>query len=165
MLARLVVATTLVAATPVLSREVNQTGSISYQPQVRGMGCLRSETRAMVRQLVSRIGPIQITSTCGGRHVRNSQHYRGKAIDFRPRATSVRGAVGALKRMQGVGGVGAYAIGIVHADVGSSVHSWYGRGSSGRFARSSHRRYAHLTRSWTGGYYRPRRYRVSYFRG
>lgn len=141
---RLVLAVALVAATPALAhRNVQHTGSISYQPQVKGMGCLRSETRAMVGQLVSRIGPIQITSTCGGRHARGSQHYRGRAIDFRPRATSSRGAVSALKRMAQVGGVGSYANGIVHADVGNVVHSWYGRGSKGghrRYTGRAHRR-------------------------
>ena len=139
MLGRLLVASALVTATPVLSRDVSHTGSISFQPQVRGMGCLKPDARAMVRQLVSRIGPIQITSTCGGRHARNSQHYRGRAVDFRPRATSARGAVAALRRMARVGGVGSYSNGIVHADVGSRVHSWHGRGSARRYGRAYRR--------------------------
>jgi hypothetical protein len=143
---RLFLAAALVAATPVLAREsVPHAGSISFQPQVRGMGCLRAETRAMVRQLVSRIGPIQITSTCGGRHARGSQHYRGRAVDFRPKRTSSRGAVSALKHMAQVGGVGSYANGIVHADVGNVVHSWFGRGSKqrhGQYSSRGHRRRA-----------------------
>ena len=84
MLVRLILAASFVIVTPALARDIDRTGSISLQPQVKGLGCLRSETRAMVRSLVSRIGPIQITSTCGGRHASRSQHYRGKAIDFRP---------------------------------------------------------------------------------
>jgi hypothetical protein len=140
MLGRLLLTATLVAGQPALARDVDRTGSISYQPQVKSLGCLRSETRAMVRHLVARIGPIQITSTCGGRHARRSQHYRGNAVDFRPRATSSRGAVAALKRMPGVGGVGSYSNGIVHADVGPLVHSWHGRGSGRRSARSHRHR-------------------------
>ena len=145
MLVRLILAASFVIVTPALARDIDRTGSISLQPQVKGLGCLRSETRAMVRSLVSRIGPIQITSTCGGRHASRSQHYRGKAIDFRPRAASVRGAVAALRRMPQVGGVGSYSNGIVHADVGERVHSWHGRGSGRRYARGkAYGRYARL---------------------
>ena len=165
MLVRLFIAATLAAASPALSRDVDRTGSVSYQPQVRGQSCLRSETRAMVRQLVSRIGPIQITSTCGGRHARNSQHYRGKAIDFRPRASSVRVAVAALRGMRQVGGVGSYSNGVVHADVGDLVHSWHRRGSGRRYARGGQHRFGHRARSHSRSGYRTRPYRVSFYRG
>ncbi|WP_332682284.1 DUF882 domain-containing protein [Bosea sp. (in: a-proteobacteria)] len=80
----------------------------------------------MIRDLVAKIGPIQITSTCGGRHARRSQHYRGKAIDFRPLATSTRAAVAAAKALESTGGIGSYPNGIVHADVGEREFAWFG---------------------------------------
>lgn len=113
---------------------------VSFQPQVRGLGCLKSETVAMIRELVAKIGPIKITSTCGGRHARNSQHYRGKAIDFRPLATSSRKAVAVAKSLDSTGGVGSYPNGIVHVDVGDREISWYGHKRSRRVA------YARLSR-------------------
>ena len=70
---------------------------ISFQPQGKGLGCLKPETKAMIAELIAKIGPIQITSTCGGRHARNSQHYSGRAIDFRPMATSSRKAAAAAR--------------------------------------------------------------------
>lgn len=127
---------------------------ISFQPQVRGLGCLRPAARAMVYNLVARIGPIIVTSTCGGRHAHNSQHHRGNAIDFRPLRTTPRGAVAALRGMPEVGGIGSYSNGLVHADVGERKLAWHGRGGRGRgrayayngrsrhAGRHSHRRYA-----------------------
>lgn len=106
------------------------------------MGCLRPKTRAMIGQLTSRIGPIQITSTCGGHHAHNSQHYRGNAIDFRPLAVSQGRALAVLRTMPIVGGIGGYSGGLVHADVGERVASWYHRGSRHRFARHGHYRMA-----------------------
>jgi uncharacterized protein YcbK (DUF882 family) len=105
---------------------------ISFQPQVKGLGCLKPEAVAMVRELIAKIGPIQITSTCGGRHARRSQHYRGNAIDFRPLATSTRKAVAAAKALESTGGVGSYPNGIVHADVGDREISWYGHKRANR---------------------------------
>ena len=80
----------------------------------------------MIRELVDQIGPIRITSTCGGRHARRSQHYRGNAIDFRPLAVSRRAAVAAARRLGSTGGVGSYSNGIVHVDVGAREASWFG---------------------------------------
>ncbi|RYD65223.1 MAG: DUF882 domain-containing protein [Verrucomicrobiaceae bacterium] len=110
---------------------------VSFQPQVRGFSCLRPATRAMISHLTSRIGPIEITSTCGGRHAHNSQHYRGLAIDFRPLAVAPSRAVAALHGMPEIGGVGAYANGLVHADVGARQVSWFG-GRTRRYAHSRH---------------------------
>lgn len=107
---------------------------VSFQPQVKGLGCLKPEAVAMVKELVAKIGPIQITSTCGGRHARRSQHYSGKAIDFRPLATSARKAVAAAKALESTGGVGSYSNGIVHVDVGDREISWYGHKRSRRLA-------------------------------
>ncbi|TCR61474.1 uncharacterized protein DUF882 [Bosea sp. BK604] len=107
---------------------------VSFQPQVKGLGCLKPEAVAMIKELVAKIGPIQITSTCGGRHARRSQHYRGNAIDFRPLATSSRKAVAVAKSLQSTGGVGSYSNGLVHVDVGDREISWYGHKRSRRVA-------------------------------
>lgn len=108
--------------------------TISFQPQVKGLNCLKPETLAMVKELVAKIGAIQITSTCGGRHARNSQHYRGNAIDFRPLATSPRKATAVAKAIESVGGVGSYSNGLVHVDVGDREIAWYGHKRSRRLA-------------------------------
>lgn len=121
-----VLATLIVAGSSALSHAEGSLDKISFQPQVKGLSCLKSETRAMIRELVEKIGPIQITSTCGGRHARNSQHYRGKAIDFRPLATTPRKAAAVARSMDSIGGVGSYSNGLVHVDVGERQLSWFG---------------------------------------
>lgn len=101
----------------------------------------------MIAELTAKIGPIQITSTCGGRHARHSQHYSGNAIDFRPLATSARKAAAAARSIASVGGVGTYSNGLVHADVGVREASWHGQKRS-RYASASKRsRYARLARN------------------
>ena len=113
------------------------TSYVSLQPQVRGTGCLQPRTRAMISQITARIGPIEITSTCGGRHAHNSQHYRGNAIDFRPKAASVGAALAALRGLPIVGGIGSYAGGLIHADVRAERIVWH---------RGPRRSYASLKR-------------------
>lgn len=121
---------------------------ISFQPQVKGLHCLKPETVAMISELVARIGPIQVTSTCGGRHARHSQHYSGKAIDFRPLATSPRKAAAVARSLASVGGVGSYSNGLLHADVGEREISWYGHKRSRYAAAASKRsRYARVARN------------------
>ncbi len=119
---------------PVLARADSAIEQVSFQPQVKGLRCLKAETVAMIRELVEKIGPIQITSTCGGRHARNSQHYKGKAIDFRPLATTPRKAAAVAKTLDAVGGVGSYSNGLVHVDVGDREIAWYGKKRSRRLA-------------------------------
>jgi len=123
---RVVLAALVAASVPVYAQANTPTDKISFQPQVKGVACLKPETLAMIKELVDKIGPIQITSTCGGRHARRSQHYRGNAIDFRPLATSTRKAVAATKALASTGGVGSYPNGLIHADVGDREISWYG---------------------------------------
>lgn len=120
---------------------------ISFQPQVKGLGCLKPEARAMITELVAKIGPIQITSTCGGRHARHSQHYLGRAIDFRPLATSSRKAASAARSLANVGGVGTYSNGLVHADVGEREAYWHGYKRSRYAAVHKHGRYARVARN------------------
>lgn len=105
---------------------------VSFQPQVKGLNCLKPETLTMIKDLIATIGPIQITSTCGGRHARRSQHYLGKAIDFRPLATSPRKAAKAARSIESVGGVGTYSNGLVHVDVGDRELAWHGHRKSRR---------------------------------
>jgi uncharacterized protein YcbK (DUF882 family) len=135
----IVVAVIFAVSVPVLARADSAIEHVSFQPQVKGLRCLKAETVAMIRELVEKIGPIQITSTCGGRHARNSQHYRGKAIDFRPLAATPRKAAAVAKTLDAVGGVGSYSNGLVHVDVGDRQFAWYG------FKRSN-RRLAYNTR-------------------
>lgn len=122
----------LSALMPVLAYADAPIKQVSFQPQVKGLSCLKAETIAMIKELTDRIGPIQITSTCGGRHARRSQHYSGNAIDFRPRATSARKAAAVAKTLDNVGGVGTYSNGLVHVDVGDRQISWHGRKGAGR---------------------------------
>jgi uncharacterized protein YcbK (DUF882 family) len=134
---RLILAVSLTACVPVAAWANLPIEKISFQPQVKGLGCLKPETLAMISELVAKIGPIQITSTCGGRHARHSQHYSGKAVDFRPLATSTRAAVAAAKALESTGGVGSYPGGLVHVDVGDREASWFGH-------KRARRQYAQL---------------------
>ena len=157
-LALLVVGVSLLGQAPAEARHRHyhaHQGRVSFQPQVHSLGCLRPRARAMVGQITSRIGPIQVTSTCGGRHAHNSKHYRGLAIDFRPQATSQRAALAALRGMSIIGGLGGYSGGLIHADAGEARISWYGRGRS-RYARHHHRHYRYA--SYRRHYVRPVRY-------
>jgi uncharacterized protein YcbK (DUF882 family) len=122
----LVLAALVAACVPAVARAEVPLEKISFQPQVKGLGCLKPATLAMIKELVAKIGPIQITSTCGGRHARHSQHYSGHAVDFRPLATSTRKAVAVAKALESTGGVGSYPNGLIHADVGQREASWYG---------------------------------------
>lgn len=101
---------------------------VSFQPQVHGLGCLQPSARAMVAHIVQRIGAIQITSTCGGRHARHSMHYRGLAVDFRPRSVSPARAAQVLHSMPEISGIGTYRNGLIHADVGGSHYAGPMRG-------------------------------------
>lgn len=120
---------------------------ISFQLQVKGLHCLKPETLAMISELVAKIGPIQVTSTCGGRHARHSQHYSGNAIDFRPLATSPRKAAAAARSLASVGGVGSYSNGLLHADVGEREISWYGHKRSRYAAAQKRSGYARVARN------------------
>ena len=127
-----ILAACVAACLPASAQANVSVDKVSFQPQVKGLGCLKPETLAMISELVAKIGPIKITSTCGGRHARNSQHYGGRAIDFRPLAASTRSAVAAAKALASTGGVGSYPNGLVHVDVGAREASWYGHKRSNR---------------------------------
>ncbi|MCP8940748.1 hypothetical protein NK718_19655 [Alsobacter sp. SYSU M60028] len=133
--AMLSVSTPFAGSSPALADGPGCAGQVCFQPQVKGVSCLSDETRKMVEDIVARIGAIEITSTCGGRHARHSAHYRGKAVDFRPKATTPRQAAAALRGMSQVRGVGAYRNGLLHADTGDRVFAWGGAGSGRRRVR------------------------------
>lgn len=122
----------LAAGLPQIAQANIPVEQVSFQPQVKGLSCLKPATLAMVKELIAAIGPIQITSTCGGRHARRSQHYLGKAIDFRPLTTSARRAAKAARAIESVGGVGTYSNGLVHVDVGERELAWHGKRKSRR---------------------------------
>lgn len=136
----IVAAVIFTVSVPVLARAEPVIQQVSFQPQVKSLRCLKPETVAMIRELVEKIGAIEITSTCGGRHARHSQHYSGKAIDFRPLATTPRKAAATAKTLDAVGGVGSYSNGLVHVDVGDRQLAWYGiKRASRRYAYNARR--------------------------
>src|SRR4051794_29954226 len=117
----------------------NCSGSVCFQPQVKNLTCLKSDTRKLVEAIVARIGAIEITSTCGGHHARHSAHYSGKAIDFRPKAVPPRTAVAQLHSLPEARGIGSYSNGLVHADVADRDFAWHGRGSGRKVTRLANR--------------------------
>src|SRR5688500_18988596 len=92
-------------------------GSFCYQKKAR-VSCLRPEMWNVLHKVVARIGRIEITSACDGRHARRSFHYVGKAVDFRPMQVSSRTAHSVLRTMPEIGGIGTYTTGFLHADIG-----------------------------------------------
>ena len=122
-------------------------GSFCYQKKAR-VSCLRPEMWGVLHKIVARIGRIEITSACDGKHARHSYHYVGKAVDFRPMQVSSRSARAVLASMPEVGGIGTYTTGFLHADIGERKAAWhhhrkarvrYARAGSGRAARAKMR--------------------------
>jgi hypothetical protein len=134
-----VLAAILITVTPAHAGDSNCSGSVCLQPQVKGLTCLKNETRKLVEAIVARIGAIEITSTCGGRHARRSAHYSGKAIDFRPKAVASRTAVAQLRTLPEARGIGSYSNGLLHADVADRDFTWHGRGAGRKVTRLANR--------------------------
>jgi hypothetical protein len=99
-------------------------GSFCYQKKAR-VSCLKPGAWDMLHKIAARIGRLEITSVCDGKHVRNSYHYKGQAVDFRPMDTTVRAAVAVLRNMPEVGGIGTYSNGLLHADTRAYRVSWH----------------------------------------
>jgi uncharacterized protein YcbK (DUF882 family) len=120
-------------------------GSFCYQKKAR-TSCLKPEAWSMLHKIAARVGRLEITSVCDGKHARNSYHYRGQAVDFRPMQASVSATLTVLRSMSEVGGIGSYGNGLLHADVRPTRISWFGHRKS-RFAsaRASRTRYASVT--------------------
>jgi hypothetical protein len=99
-------------------------GNFCYQKKAR-VSCLRPEVWSVLHKVAARIGRLEITSACDGKHARHSFHYVGKAVDFRPMQASSRAAVAVLRNLPEVGGIGTYTTGFVHADVGERKAAWH----------------------------------------
>ena len=111
-------------------------GNFCYQKKAR-VSCLRPEMWNVLHKVVARIGRIEITSACDGKHARHSFHYVGKAVDFRPMQVSSRAALGVLRGMPEVGGIGTYTTGFLHADIGERKAAWHHyRKARVRYARA-----------------------------
>ncbi len=136
----LVLFVVLFAALPAEARDYCR-GSLCFQKKAR-TACLKPEVWAILHQVTARLGRIEVTSGCDGRHARRSLHYSGRAVDFRPMEASSRAAIALAKSLPGVGGVGSYSNGIVQVDVGERQMSWYGRGSRRVYASRAGARYA-----------------------
>ncbi len=108
-------------------------GDLCFQSKAR-TSCLKPQVWNVLRSVAARVGPLEVTSGCDGRHARRSHHYSGRAVDFRPMRASSRSAIAVLRSLPQVGGVGSYSKGLVHADIGELRHSWHGQRKGTRLA-------------------------------
>ncbi len=111
-------------------------GHLCFQSKAR-TSCLKPQMWSTLHAVAARVGPLEVTSACDGRHARRSHHYSGRAVDFRPLRASPRSAVAVLRTLPHVGGVGTYSNGLVHADIGPLRHSWHGQRRGVRTAKAS----------------------------
>jgi uncharacterized protein YcbK (DUF882 family) len=121
-------------------------GSFCFQKKAR-TSCLKPEVWSILHKVAARIGRLEITSGCDGKHARNSYHYSGRAVDFRPMQASAKATLAVLRSMPEVGGIGSYGNGLLHADVRPTRFAWFGHRKA-RFAttRSARSRFASYTR-------------------
>ena len=111
-------------------------GTFCYQKKAQ-VSCIRPEMWNVLHKIVARVGRIEITSACDGKHARHSFHYVGKAVDFRPMHVSSRTARAVLASMPEVGGIGTYTTGFLHADIGERKAAWHHhRKARVRYARA-----------------------------
>ena len=108
-------------------------GDLCFQSKAR-TSCLKPQVWSVLRTVAARVGPLEVTSGCDGRHALRSHHYSGRAVDFRPMRASARSAIAVLRTLPQVGGVGSYSNGLVHADIGELRHSWHGQRKGTRLA-------------------------------
>ena len=119
-------------------------GDLCFQSKAR-TSCLKPQVWSILRTVAARVGPLEVTSGCDGRHARRSHHYSGRAVDFRPMRASARSAIAVLRTLPQVGGVGSYSNGLVHADIGELRHSWHGQRSTTRYAEARRPRLTRVT--------------------
>lgn len=112
------------ASTQASAGEHKCSGSFCYQPQAR-TSCVKPKLWDVLQRLADKIGPLEITAGCNGRHARNSFHYRGMAVDFRPMRASQGAAMAALRADADVGGAISEGRGLVHVDIGDRGHGKY----------------------------------------
>jgi hypothetical protein len=136
----LVLIAALFIAAPAEARDYCR-GSLCFQKKAR-TACLKPEVWSILHQVTARFGKIEVTSGCDGRRSPRSLHHSGRAVDFRPMEASPRAVIAYVRSLPGVGGVGSYANGLVHADVGNLKMSWQGHGKSRRYTLRAKSRYA-----------------------
>jgi len=113
-------------------------GSFCFQNKAR-VSCLKPEVWRILNKVAARVGRLEITSGCDGKHAKNSYHYSGRAVDFRPMQASASATLAVLRHMPEAGGIGTYGNALLHADVRPTRISW----NHFRKARTS---YAHYGR-------------------
>ena len=116
-------------------------GTFSKQLQTR-TGCIKGEVWGILNRLKAKVGELELTAGCNGKHARHSYHYRGMAMDFRAVNASQAKVTSLLKSDPAVGGLIAEHDGLVHVDTGhrgttKTWVAWYG----GRHLKH-HRAYA-----------------------
>lgn len=118
-------------------------GNFCYQKKTR-VNCLRPGVWDVLNKVVARVGRLEITSACDGKHASRSFHYSGQAVDFRAMQATQRAVVAVLRTLPEVGGIGTYARSLVHADIGGRKFAWHGQQTGRvRYARAMARaRYA-----------------------
>ena len=105
-------------------------GSFCYQKKAR-TSCLKPEVWSMLHNIVARVGRLEITSGCDGKHARHSYHYSGQAVDFRPMQASASATLAVMRGMTEIGGIGSYGNGLLHADVRPTRIAWHGHRTIG----------------------------------
>jgi uncharacterized protein YcbK (DUF882 family) len=100
-------------------------GSFCFQKKAR-VSCLKPEVWSILNKVAARVGRLEITSGCDRKHAKNSYHYSGRAVDFRPMQASAGAALAVLRSMPEVGGIGSYGNGLLHADVRPTRIAWHG---------------------------------------
>ena len=112
-------------------------GSFCYQKKAR-VNCLRPGVWRVLDIVAARVGRLEITSACDGKHAPRSFHYNGQAVDFRAMDASQQAVVAVLRTLPEVGGIGTYTRNLVHADIGARKFAWHGhQRSRARFAGRS----------------------------
>jgi hypothetical protein len=100
-------------------------GDFCYQRKAH-VSCLRPGVWQVLATVAARVGRLEITSACDGRHAPRSFHYSGQAVDFRALHASQAAVVAVLRSLPEVGGIGTYARNLVHADIGARKFAWHG---------------------------------------
>lgn len=118
------VAPALAAPQAAQAGERHCSGNFCFQPKAR-TACFQPQMWSVLNRVAERVGQLEITSGCDGRHARNSFHYRGMAVDFRPMRASQGAAMAALRADPDVGGAIAEGRGLVHADIGDRGQGKY----------------------------------------
>ncbi len=107
-----------------------ETDGFSRQPQTR-TGCIKSEVWGILNRLKAKVGELELTAGCNGKHARHSFHYRGMAMDFRAINASQAKVMSILKSDPAIGGLIAEHDGLIHVYTGrrgaaKTWVAWYG---------------------------------------